>query len=101
MEAAGFSKCYYNSFTLRTEVARRCASTRPDCVTPKKPALYIVTAVRTLRLTHGPRLVAPQQLTFSSNTAWERDTRWHAVTRGIVVVKALCYKPEGRGFETP
>jgi hypothetical protein len=23
------------------------------------------------------------------------------VARGSVVVKALCYKPEGRGFETP
>jgi hypothetical protein len=34
-----------------------------------------------------------------SNSVWLRTVDAKGV-RGSVVVKALCYKPEGRGFET-
>jgi hypothetical protein len=34
------------------------------------------------------------------STAFVTDTIFGLQLRGTVVVKALCYKPEGRGFET-
>jgi hypothetical protein len=52
-----------------------------------------------LQFFQEPHGVTSQTTSFFTDCIVNRG-KWGGGARGIIVVKALCYKPEGRGFET-